>query len=418
MPAGPYPLYVHGYGWMKVYLHMEDYQAVYIPREDLNLDVDVLQIGWARDGMSIEYRRPFDNEKELLPCRLVMETFNMQSQKFEVCQEKRGNFTPEQIRHLIRHEVTKWQEYDKWFEDRIANELISQITRAKAGKKTSRAKRRLPFSGPKKKNHKASGPKVRVVTALDHANDAQDEANEALVETMTAQKTLRDEERFLATLSAKPLKVAAAIFLAATKKDLMTMAMELASHCKPDHLADVLLKNRDVALENLSTRYQLLLSEAIQANANADTVRSKSYGIEEDDAFGPNVEAAAAAVFGPNEDAVFGPNEDAGFGHNVEAAADAVFGPNEDAGDGPNEGAGDGPIDLTTPKPFVEQPHFIRSTNPRSSTGYKGIVKDSRGGWRAKGPSGKHIGRYDDKMEACQAYYEYCFNNGLIGPGR
>ena len=417
---------------MKVYLHMEDYQAVYIPREDLNLDVEVLKIGWARDGMTIEYRRHFDNENELLPVRLVMETFNMQSQRFEVCLEKQGNFTPKQIRQLIRHEVTKWQEYDKWFEDRIANELISQITRAKAGKKTSRAKRRLPFSGPKKKKHKASGPKVRVVTALDHANDAQDEANAALVETMTAQKTLRDEERFLETLSAKPLKVAAAIFLAATKKDLVTMAMELASHCKPDHLADVLLKNRDAALENLSTRYQLLLSEAIQANANADTVRSESYGIEEDDAFGPNVEDAADAVFGPNEvfgpnveaaaDAVFGPNEGAGDGPNE----DAVFGPNEGAGDGPNkgagdgpnEGAGDGPVDLTTPKPFVEQPHYIRSTNPRSSTGYKGIVKDSRGGWRAKGPSGKHIGRYDDKMEACQAYYEYCFNNGLIGPGR
>ena len=91
-------------------------------------------------------------------------------------------------------------------------------------------------------------------------------------------------------------------------------------------------------------------------------------------------------------------------------AADGLVGPNEDAGAGS--------IDLTTPKPFVDQPHFIRSNNPRSSTGYKGIVKDKRGGWRDKW-SGKHIDRYDTKMQACQAYepyYDYCVEKGYIGP--
>ena len=81
----------------------------------------------------------------------------------------------------------------------------------------------------------------------------------------------------------------------------------------------------------------------------------------------------------------------------------------------PNEDAGIGSVDLTTPQPFVEQPHFIRSEDPRSSSGYKGIVKDKRGGWRAKW-SGKHIGRYPTKSQACQAYYEYCVKNKLIGP--
>ena len=71
MPAGPYPLFVYGFGWMKAYLHMEDYHAVYvyIPREDLNLDVEVLKIRWARDVMSIECRQQFKNENELLPVR-------------------------------------------------------------------------------------------------------------------------------------------------------------------------------------------------------------------------------------------------------------------------------------------------------------------------------------------------------------
>ena len=93
---------------------------------------------------------------------------------------------------------------------------------------------------------------------------------------------------------------------------------------------------------------------------------------------------------------------------------DAGDGPKNDAGDGPTTDAGDGPIDLTTtPKPFMEQPHFIRST--RSSTGYKGVVKDQRGGFRAKW-SGKHIGRYETKAQACQAYYDYCMKHGYIGP--
>ena len=131
-----------------------------------------------------------------------------------------------------------------------------------------------------------------------------------------------------------------------------------------------------------------MLTEAIQANTNADSLRSES-----------------GVGIGPNEDAVIGPIEDA----DIEPIEDAA-----DAGAGPNEDAGAGPVDLTTPKPFVEQPHFIRSN--RSSTGYKGVLKDKRGGWRTK--SGKTIGRYNTKAEACQAYYEYCLQNDLLFSSR
>ena len=112
-----------------------------------------------------------------------------------------------------------------------------------------------------------------------------------------------------------------------------------------------------------------MLTEAIQANTNADNLRSES-----------------------------------GVG----------IGPNKDAGIAPNEDAGAGPVDLTTPKPFVEQPHFISSNI--SSTGYKGVLKDKRGGWRAK--SGKTIDRYKTKAEACQTYYEYCVKNVLLFSSR
>ena len=51
MSPGPYPLFVYGFGWMKAYLQMEEYHAVYVPREDLNLDVEVMKIRWAQDDM-------------------------------------------------------------------------------------------------------------------------------------------------------------------------------------------------------------------------------------------------------------------------------------------------------------------------------------------------------------------------------
>ena len=204
---------------------------------------------------------------------------------------------------------------------------------------------------------------------------------------------------------------------------MRTIALELARHCKQKDLEDIMLKHRDTALKNLSTQYQAFLSKAIAAQDNVDKLRAeiKDDGINKEVGLGPNAEDgpnvqdvlnvafASEAVLGAadaldsNNDAGDGPNNDAGDG------------PNNDAGDGPNNDAGDGPIDLTTPRPFVEQPHFIRSDDPRSSTGYKGVVKDKRGGFRAKW-SGKHIGRYDTKAEACQAYYDYCIKHSLIGP--
>ena len=73
MPDGPYPLYVTGYAWMKAYLIQEEYHAVYIPREDLNLDVDVLKVRWSQDGMNIEARSQFTNFEEFLDLKIVLE---------------------------------------------------------------------------------------------------------------------------------------------------------------------------------------------------------------------------------------------------------------------------------------------------------------------------------------------------------
>ena len=159
--------------------------------------------------MTIEARQHFanSNEDELLDVRLVLETYDSENNKIKVCMEKKGRLKYHEIIVMIRNEVENWKGYDEWFELRIRNELENAekkqfVTQSsKKDKKTSRkAKRRLAFAGPKKKNHKASAPKVRVVIALDHANDAQDEANQALVKTMTVQRALRNEEQFMMTL--------------------------------------------------------------------------------------------------------------------------------------------------------------------------------------------------------------------------
>ena len=448
MPDGPYPLYVTGYGWMKAYLIQDEYHAVYVARSDLNLDVELVKVRWSQDGMTIEARSEFPNEEllnVLLDVKIVMEKYDAESNKLQTVHEQILQLSYTEVRTTILKEVENWKKYDTWFNLRIKLEgeqkeqqQKQQQQRPKKAKKASRkTKRRLNFPGPRKKKAKASGsgPKVRVVTALDHANDAQEETNAKIVQTMAAQKVLRSEVEFLSTLQTEPLKVADAIFLGATKEELWTIALELASACRQDDREVIMLKHRDAALKNLSTQYQALLSKAIQANDNVDKLRAQSYGPIEDVDLGPNdkdgpdvqdvlnaafaaetvfgsIKDAADALVGPNNDAGEGPNKDAGEGPNK----DADDGPNKDTGDGPNKDAGAGPIDLTTtPKPFVEQPHFIRSEDPRSSSGYKGIVKDKRGGWRAKW-SGKHIGRYPTKSQACQAYYEYCVKNKLIGP--
>ena len=440
MPEGPYPVFVTGFGWMKAYLLYDEYHAVYIPREDLNLDVEVLKVIWSKDGMNIECRQHFTESQELLEVKAVMETYDFESKKLKTSLEKRIHITPNEVRSMIRDEVANWQSYDEWFNLRIQSEKIERDRkklderRPKKSKKNQRkTKRRLSFPGPKKKKSKpsgpnvagpkvagpkvsgpkVSGPKVRVVTALDHANDASDDVNANILKTMAAQKVLRNDMKFMMTLQAKPIQVADAIFQGATKEEMRAIALELAGSCRQNDLETIMLKHRDTALKNLSTQYQAFLAKAIEAQGNVDKLRAE---IDEEVDLGPYAED------GPDVQEAAGPNVqdvlNAAFASEaVLGAANALVlvGPKNDAGDGPKNDAGDGPIDLTTPRAFVEQPHYIRSDNPRSSTGYKGVVKDKRGGFRAKW-SGKHIGRYETKAQACQAYYDYCMKHGYIGP--
>ena len=435
MPEGPYPFHFTGYGWTKVYLIMDEYHAVYIPREDLNLDVEVLKIQWSEDGMTIEARKHYDNFEELLDVKVVRERYDAESNRLVKCLDQTVQLTYKQVVDMIRKEVAGWAQYDEWFNERIQGDRNFAIQRSqqrsKKSKKASsrKTKPRLLFQGPKKKRAKATGPKatgpkVRVVTALDHANDECEETNANIVKTMGALNVLRQDARFLMSCRRTfRAPIVFTIFLASTKEELQTIALELVRHCKQNDVENIMLKHRDTAVQKLSARYQTLLSEAIAANDNVDKLRAQSYGPIEDTDINEEVDLGPNVEDGPDEQDTAGPSvEDvlkAAFA--VGPNKDAAAGPKDDAGDGPKDGASDGPkdgasperIDLTTPT-FVHKPHYIRSTNPRSSTGYKGVLKDlKRGGWRAKW-SGKHIGRYETKAQACQAYYDYCLEHGYI----
>ena len=94
---------------------MENYHAVYIPREDLNLDVEVMKIRWDQDCMTIEARQHFDNnnEDELLDVHLVMQTYNIESKKIKACMEKTGRLRYQEMIVMIRNEVENWKDYDE-----------------------------------------------------------------------------------------------------------------------------------------------------------------------------------------------------------------------------------------------------------------------------------------------------------------
>ena len=93
---------------------------------------------------------------------------------------------------------------------------------------------------------KASGPRVRLVTALDKVNEAQEQVNKDLLKMMWVQKTCgtTSSSRRICKRSRRRSPVSVCMFEIMTKQDLVAVAKELASHCVQDVLEEVLLKHR------------------------------------------------------------------------------------------------------------------------------------------------------------------------------
>ena len=173
-------------------------------------------------------------------------------------------------------------------------------------------------------------------------------------------------------------------------QDLLLVAKELAKHCAQDELERVLCNHRSPARE----RNRIQVADAMQQAIENNAMLKKE--IAEIAAVGPK-EVADLTDNGPKEVANNGPKEVVNNG------------PKEVANNGPKEVANNGPkeADMCTPsqQTFGPLPHWIKSA--RSSSGYKGVVKDKiRGGWRVKA-DGSTIGRYDTVPKAAEAYYQY-----------
>jgi len=281
-------------------------------------------------------------------------------------------------------------------------------TKAQDVLKSSRAKRRLDFPAPEDApSRKVSkgplgpkGPRVRIVTKLDKAYEAQTKVDKSMKRMMWAQKKLRDSGDFLKCLQSRPQRIAGVMFEVLTKEELVAVAKKFAANCAQDALEEVLQSYRYIALDKVSNLFSAKCREAMTISADLKKLRAEVSGPTED----------VAAATGPKEEADAGPKEEADAGPKEEADA----GPKKEYDAGPKVDGGDkdaGPMATPAQEQFQSRSHWIASA--RSSSGYKGVIADTRRGWRVK-HGNNTIGRFDNKEQACEAYYDYCKRYGLL----
>lgn len=92
----------------QVYVTMGQYQVCYVPRGDLNLDVNIFKMIFAEDG-TVEARQYIqDPETVVTCCRLVQELYCCEKEEFQVCYEDHSAFLSyKQIKYMIRNETIK-----------------------------------------------------------------------------------------------------------------------------------------------------------------------------------------------------------------------------------------------------------------------------------------------------------------------
>ena len=400
MSQGPYPVLVKGHGWMKVWVHTVHYQACYISRGDLNLDVQVFRMVYDKDG-DIKKRIAVRNEDTKVPCVLMQEKYDAKSGHFIVCFEKQDvMLTVKTVKSMIRTEAGTWPKYDEWFHQ--------QVVRAENDRqKSSRSKRRVSFAGGRKKKTKVStGPTVRSFTKLDKAMEAQEQLNKELQKRLWTRKKLQHDDAFLKCLQKNPTKIADHMFEVLSQEDLVAVAKKLAQRCAQDTLEEVLHSYRSAAQEKNRSLFNEKYEEVIALNAELKKLRAQ-VGIgndidKEDDVIGTE-------ATGPKDDADNAPKEHPDNESKEDAEANDA-----EAKDAKTNNVKEDAGIMRTPyqQQFGSLPHWIRS--PRSSSGFKGVVKDKRrGGWRAK-VGGNTIGRYASVGQAAEAYYKYCKKEPLI----
>jgi len=442
MSFGPYPLTMVGHGWMKAWITDQVYEACYIPRGDLNLDVTVM-----KRNPDNGPREPVSDESTEMSIRVVQEEYVLPAATFEIIYDKSVKVPVKDVKSMIRQEAIHWPLYDEAFRKEVRKILANrqksaelkrkrqrtmkakesayekaqekaQAAKQKAQEKAqvpkpSRAKRRLTYAS-KKVSKRSKGPeKIHLVTKLDRALEAQTKQSIEIKNMLWAQRKLTKDEAFLKCL-AKPQKLAGRMFEVMTKKDLVAIAKKLAANCAQDSLEEILQSYRFIALEHSNEIFSAKCKEAIATNAEVKKLQVESgvSGWPDEDAADVGPEDVGPEDVGPED---VGPEDVGPEDVGPEDVGPKAVGPEdvgpEDVGPkavGPKDvGPEDvGPEDVgPMHTPAVEvQPHWIRSS--RSSSGFKGVIKDARRGWRAK-HGNSTIGRFATVEEAAQAYYDF-----------
>lgn len=456
LPSGPYPFHVAFRGWFKGHIDDERYQACYVLREDLNLDVQIFKVTRSLDDGCVTNRVLIENPKTIIKVRLCkpelwafFKASYPQEYKQLPATWEHGDVTAGSLQALIMREVELWREYDsetmeelKLMKEttgpaqcaaicngetdtyRLRNAIIQDHQQQAAGRlMSSRAKRRLPFTGEGPQvPRKSKRPKVRVVSKLDKADAALHQVNKQVGNTLWLLGKLQDKKAFRKSLMKKPKKLAGAMFPLLPKKDLVTIAVHLAQHCAADSLEEVLQSYRQQASDVAQRKYNEQVQDSIVANRVARKVRKETelsqnaedalpayeYEPEEEEdegPAGPTVEGPERKTDGPMwpEPKADGPVGPVG----PEPKADEPVGP---VGPEP-EPAGETTPAMTTPA-SVAREHWI--TSSRSSTGYKGVILERKSGRFRIKHGGNTIARRDTLEEACSYYYNWCVTNGYI----
>ena len=452
LPSGPYPFHVVNRGWFKGYIYDERYQACYVMREDLNLDITIFEVMRSPAGIVLE-RVPVTDQTLQIRIRIAKvdlwavykRQYPREFKEIPAVWEF-ANVTAASLLSLIFREAELWREYDLETMDNLSlmkrvqhgpaqcaaicrgdgdtfllrRAILADHTRLQVNKRLtttsrpSRAKRCLPFTDKAVRKR----PKVRFVSKLDKADAALNQVNKQIGSTLWLIEKLKDNKAFKKTVAKKPKKIAGAMFKLLPKEDLVKIAVQLAQNCALDSLEEVLHAYRRKAHDVARTKYNEHVQQSIVANINLSEVRKETE-------LGPNAVDAL-----PMEQCDVGPDADGpqpegdgpepkGDGPDPEGDGPEPKGDGPDPeGDGP-EPEGDGPEpkgdteDLTTPS-LVAREHWIPASTSRSTTGYKGVcLERSSGRYRIK-HNGNTINRQNTLEEACSWYYNWSVRNGFI----
>ena len=449
LPSGPYPVLLSGRGWFQGFVCDPHYQACYVLRDDMNLDVEVFKILRDADNVIVKRVPVKEEDDAMIALRVSKGCWEFYERAYpEEAKRKitpRWEFarvTPEMLKRMMCQEIRYWPVYDKEMtanqrlmerlhqanpkdgsqaeavcrgnleaylreanlaQNPIMPALLPPAPPALALRKTKRRLFPQQEEGPEGPEPVKKKPKVRFVTKLDKVTENLDQVNKEMASVLWLLNKLNDPKALQKSLVKKPRKTAAALFEHLPKAAVVHIALKLAENCVLDALENAVGTFRRTVLETCRAKYNIHCQKAIESHNQLVALRKETER-------SPNaVDDIPMENFGEDE----GPEGPAAEKEGPEGPAAETEGPaaETEKTEGPAKDVGSEDAELSTPAP-VGREHWIKSG--RSSSGYKGVMKcRETGRWRVK-HKGNTIGRLDSLEEACEFYYQWNVSRGYI----